>query len=92
MEEDEITLATDYPPWVPDGEYKAACKDYSKLVPYKGTRKIFLIFELLSEPWAGTCIFMPLNIPWGGIRPGGKYFKYWVGANGDRPPSRNVIG
>jgi hypothetical protein len=91
MDDEEIKFACDYPEWIPDGQYRAICTRYSNLTSYKGTRKIFLNFELLSDHYRGTKIFMALNISWAGIRPGSKYFKYWVAANENKRPSRNAI-
>ena len=51
---EEIRFSDDYYSWVPDGSYEAKCKDYSKPINYKGTRKVFLTFELLNEHYAGT--------------------------------------
>lgn len=88
---EEIRLAGNYYKWVPDGRYKARCTGYSKLIPFKGTQKIFLTFELLDEPEAGTEIFMALNVPYTGIRPGCRYFKSWCIANNNLLPTRNAV-
>ena len=87
---EDIRFSGDYPSWVPDGTYEARCKDYSDPRPYRGTQKVFLTFELLNEPWAGTELRMFLNVPFSGITPGSRYFKYWTAANKDRMPSRNA--
>lgn len=80
-----------YYEWVPDGEYWARCYDYHGPVPYRGTRKLFLKFELLVQPWTGTRLFMAFNVGFNGVKPGSRYFKSWCLANGDRPPSRNAL-
>jgi len=87
---EEIKFSGDYYSWVPDGLYKARCKDYSKPINYKGTKKVFLTFELLDEHYSGTELFMALNVPFSGVKPGSRYFKYWTAANEDRLPSRNA--
>ena len=76
--------------WIPDGCYMAKCLTHSKLIPYRNTRKIFLIFEILTEPYRGEKIFMAFNMGFGPISPGMKYYKYWVVANNNRVPSRNA--
>jgi len=81
----------DYYSWVPDGEYLAICADYSGPVRYMGSRKLFLNFELLTEPYKGTRIFMAFNVGFSGARPCSRYFKAWCLANGDRLPSRNAL-
>ncbi len=80
-----------HPLWIPDGEYQAKCKDYSKPINYRGTRKIFLTFVLLNEPYAGKELFMAFNVGFDDIRSGSRYFKYWCAANGDKLPSPNAI-
>jgi hypothetical protein len=81
-----------YYEYVPEGEYRARCIDYSEPIPYHGTRKLFLNFELLTQPWTGKRLFMPFNVGFNNrVRPGSKYFKAWCLANGDRLPSRNAL-
>ena len=75
---------------IPDGVYEAKCIDYSKPIPFRGTRKIFLTFEILTEPYQGTKIFMPFSVGFGPIAQGSKYYKYWTIANGNMTPSRNA--
>ena len=88
--EDEIRFSEPYE-WVPDGEFDAECIDYSRPMPFRGTRKVYLTFKLLNEPYAGTKIFMALNVGWGNISPGCKYFKCWTAANDNRLPSKSAI-
>lgn len=80
----------EYPVLVPDGEYKARCVGFSELKPYKNTQKLFLNFELRSDPWKGEPLYMAFNIPFDGVKPGSKYLKYWTAVNGNRPPSRKA--
>lgn len=89
MENDEIMLDGDLYQYIPDGEYEAVCTGFNGPVPYRGTRKLYLNFEITSEHYQGATLFMVFNIPWAGIRPGSRYFKYWSKVNGGLP-SRNT--
>jgi hypothetical protein len=92
MNEDDFKLDGGYYKFMPPGTYKAKCVNFRGPTFYRGTRnkKLYLDFVILDEPYADEQLFMALNIPPDGIRPGGKYFRSWVIANDGNLPSRNA--
>jgi hypothetical protein len=79
----------EYPKLFQDGMYLVECTGHEGPVPYRSTRKLFLHFRIITQPYAGEGIWSAFNVGYGSIRPGSKYFKAWVLANNDRMPSRN---
>jgi len=76
-----------YYPSIPDGEYDAVVIGYDRKHYFDG-EKLYLKFRIFSEPYVGTELFMPFNLP-GKIRPSSKYYKEWVKANHGIEPAKN---
>jgi hypothetical protein len=81
----------DYYEWLPDGQYSARCVEVSGPVRFKGTRKLFLHFSILTEPWCDKTIFGAFDVGFNAVKPGRRYFRAWCVANEGRLPSRNAI-
>lgn len=88
-EKDDIIFKEPFA-WVPDGEHTAKCTRYTDPIPFRGTRKVFLYFELVKGPFVGTEVFMALNVGYKPVGIGSRYLKYWINANRNRPPTRNA--
>jgi hypothetical protein len=82
----------EYPIYLEDGDYKVECIGYDEPVPFEHTKKLFLHFRILTEPYAGEEIWAAFNLAFNHkVRPGSRYYKAWCLANGDRMPSRNAV-
>jgi hypothetical protein len=89
--DEEIRLDGGYYTLMAPGKFDARCISFRGPLDYRGEKKLYLNFEILSHPYTGTELFMALNIPRSGVRPGSKYFRAWCIANGGQLPSRNAI-
>ena len=91
MDTEDFRLDGGYYVFISPGIYTAKCVRYRGPVPYRGNKKLYLYFELLTEQYPDTELFMALNLRPSGIPPGSKYFKSWVIANKGNLPSRNAV-
>ena len=91
---DDVFIADDQRPLIPEGEYLAQCIEL-RVIPYFDTQRMRLRFKILEGQHADTILEMFINLIDGktgsrfkSVPPASNYYKNWCVANYCRQPVR----